>query len=303
MKIFITGASGFIGFAVAGACACAGHDVFGLVRSAEKAQKLARHEIEPVLGTLDDPSTFRDRAQECEVLVHCAAEYSARYMQLDAQAIETLIASATDARLPRLVIYTSGVWVYGDTHGAKVDEASALNPPPIAATRAEHERKVIGASRGPLRTLVIRPGCVYGKSGSLTAAWFESATKDGAARIVGEGGNRWSMVHLDDLADLYLRAAESQLSAQIFNATDRSRFTVLSCARAASRATGAGGKVESVPVAQAAKAMGPMAECLVFDQHVDSSKAVRWLGWQPRHGGFADGAARYFAAWKASQAK
>jgi hypothetical protein len=51
---------------------------------------------------------------------------------------------------------------------------------------------------------------------------------------------------------------------------------------------------------QARAAFGPMAECLAFTQHVDASKAVRMLGWQPRHGGFVDGATRYFTAWKAS---
>ena len=55
----------------------------------------------------------------------------------------------------------------------------------------------------------------------------------------------------------------------------------------------------SVPVVEAAKTYGPMAECLAYDQHVDSRKAVRLLGWQPSHGGFVDGVDRYFAAWKA----
>src|SRR5688572_22927217 len=109
------------------------------------------------------------------------------------------------------------------------------------------------------------------------------------------------MIHLQDLADLYLRAAESSHRAQIFNAVDRSRFTQLDCARAASRAAGAGGKVAHLTPEEGHAAFGPMAECLAFTQHVDASKAVRLLGWQPRHGGFVDGAARYFTSWKASQ--
>jgi len=65
-------------------------------------------------------------------------------------------------------------------------------------------------------------------------------------------------------------------------------------------ATG-GDRVTTTPVQEAAKTLGPMAECLALDQHVDSSKAVRMLGWQPRHGGFVDGAMRYHGAWKASR--
>lgn len=303
MKVFITGASGYIGSAVAVAFARAGHDVRGLVHTAAKGPVLAAREVEPIVGSMEDPRSYIDRAAASDVLIHCAAEYSARYVELDKRTAEALIDVATKAQAPRLFLYTSGVWVYGDTGETRVSEASPTNPPGTAAQRVLHERLVLGSDRGLLRTLVIRPGCVYGESGSLTADWFESAKTRGAARIVGDGSNRWAMVHLHDLADLYVRAAESSHRAEIFNAVDRSRFTLLDCARAASRAAGAEGRVANLTLADAQKAFGPMAECLAFTQHVDASKAVRLLGWQPRHGGFVDGVQRYFTAWKAAQAQ
>jgi nucleoside-diphosphate-sugar epimerase len=168
------------------------------------------------------------------------------------------------------------------------------------APRVEHEAIVLRGNAGAVRTLVLRPGCVYGGRGGLTAAWFESAMKGGAARIVGDGSCRWPMVHVEDLARAYVRAAECPWGGHVINVTDRSRFTVLQCAQAASRAAGRAGKVEVMPVDEAVRTMGPVAECLVLDQHVDSSKAVRMLGWQPRHGGFPEAAARYFTAWKAA---
>jgi nucleoside-diphosphate-sugar epimerase len=303
MQVFVTGASGFIGAAVATALRRAGHEVCGLVRTPEKARALAAREIEPIVGSMEDPRSYADRAAECEAFVHTAAEYSPRYMELDKRTVDTLIGAATRSQRSRLFVYTSGVWVYGDTGDARVDESSELKPVSIAAQRAEHERIVLAADRGALRTIVVRPGCVYGERGSLTADWFDSATKNGAARVVGDGANRWAMVHLHDLADLYVRAVESPFRAEIFNATDRSRFTQHECARAASRAAGAGGKVANLSLAEASKLFGGMAECLAMTQHVDSSKAVRLLGWQPRHGGFADEAPRYFAAWRASLAE
>ena len=114
--------------------------------------------------------------------------------------------------------------------------------------------------------------------------------------------NRWAMVHRDDLADLYVRAAESGLGGEVVNATDRSRATVNECAAAASLVAGAEGRIEHVPVEQAVAAMGPFATCLALNQHVDSWKAVHRLGWTPRHGGFVDGVARLHAAWKAARA-
>jgi len=301
MRVFITGASGFIGSAVATTFAAAGHDVLGLVRTPEKARALEAHEIECVIGSMEDPRSYLERVGACEVLIHCAADYSERNAQLDKRTIDALIGAASAAKAPRLFLYTSGVWVYGDTGAERVSESSPTRPPAIAAQRVVHERSVLEHDSGPLRTMVIRPGCVYGGSGSLTAIWFQSAQREKTARIIGDGANRWAMVHVEDLARFYLRAAESPLRGEIFNVVDRSRFCVLDCARAASHAAGAGGKVESLSAAQALESFGPMAECLAFTQHVDASKAVRLLGWQPRHGGFADGAERYFRAWRAAR--
>ncbi len=69
---------------------------------------------------------------------------------------------------------------------------------------------------------------------------------------------------------------------------------------AVARVTAYAGKVTFIPVAEAAKTMGDFAECLALDQHADSRKAVRILGWQPKHGGFADDAETYHLSWQAA---
>jgi nucleoside-diphosphate-sugar epimerase len=109
------------------------------------------------------------------------------------------------------------------------------------------------------------------------------------------------MVHGDDLADAYVRAAESGLSGEAFNVTDRSRSPVRRMVTAAARAARFQGDIRYVPLEEARKAMGPFADALALDQHADSRKAVRLLGWQPRHGGFVDEVDTYYASWKASQ--
>lgn len=159
---------------------------------------------------------------------------------------------------------------------------------------------MLAANSAETRTITIRPGCVYGCEGSLTAPWFESAEKEGAARIVGDGSFHWAMVHLEDLAELYRLAAESTVSGEVLNAVDSGKATVRECAEAASMAVTGAAKVVFTLLTEAEKVMGPMAECLTLNQCLDASKAARLLGWYPRHTAFADQAARYYRSWKAT---
>jgi nucleoside-diphosphate-sugar epimerase len=298
MKVFITGATGIIGFAVAQAIRRAGHEVYGLVRNPEKAKILLQNEIFPVSGNLLQPDTYLEAAEQSNVLIHAAADYHADTVAVDKLTTETLLSAAARDLQPKTFIFTSGVWVYGNT-GVAADETSSLAAPKHVAWRSEHEQMVIQASH--IRGIVMRPGCVYGKSGSLTAQWFEQASRKETLRVIGDGRNHWAMVHVDDLADAYLRAAESNLKGEVFNVTDRSRARVQDMVEAVARITNYAGKISYTPVPEAAQKLGTLAECLALDQHVDSRKAVRLLGWQPRHGGFIDGIEAYYGAWKGHQ--
>ena len=297
MKIFVTGATGYVGRHVAQALRRAGHEVWGLARTPEKANDLAKQEIHPVLGSMEKPDSYLEAAGECSVLVHAAMEWGPKGADLDRTTVETLILAGNRGPHPKTLVYTSGVWIYGTTGRAAVDELAPVNPPRLVAWRPSNEQRVLSASS--IRGVVVRPGCLYGKEGGLTALWFSGAYRDKSMRIVGDGSNRWTMIHADDLAEGYVRLVESGRHGEVFNLTDRSRFNVGEMARAAAEVSGYTGTIDKIPLGEASKTMGDMAECLVLDQHVDSRKAVRVLGWHPRFGGFCDDAATYFEAWKA----
>jgi len=299
MKIFLTGATGYIGFNVAQALRRAGHEVWGLARSGEKALALSQNEIHPVLGEMQKPATYASIAEQCSVLIHAAVDYQAGVIAPDKLLVETLLNTAKRGAQPKTFIYTSGIWVNGDTGDQLVDETTPLNPLTLVAWRPAHEQMVLNASN--MRTLVLRPGCVYGKQGGLSGMWFSSAYNEKALRVIGDGNNRWAMVHVDDLAEAYVRAAESNYGGEIFNVVDHSRASVREMANAIASVTNYAGEIQYVPVAEAAKTLGDFAECLAVDQHIDGRKAARLLGWQPKHGGLADGIASYFEAWKAAQ--
>lgn len=296
MDIFVTGATGYIGFNVAQKMRRAGHRVWGLTRSAEKAGRLSRQEIIPVIGNMQNPESYREVAEHCSVLVHTASDHQNDTVALDRRTVDTFLEAGEEGPWPKTVIYTSGCWVIGDTGDGMADETTGLDPVDMVAWRPEHEELILQAEH--LRGLVIRPGCVYGKQGGLTGMWFEGA-ENGELRIVGDGSNYWTMVHVDDLAEAYLRAAESGLIAEDFNISDRSRWTVEEMAEAAADAAGYVGEITTLAVEEAAAEMGPMAEALALNQHVDARKAVRILDWQPKHGGFVDEVETYYRSWKA----
>lgn len=300
MRVFVTGASGYIGHAVARAFRQSGHDVYGLIRSKPSEHLLRISEIKPIVGDMNKPKSYMKILDEVEVIVHCAYEMSAHGVDLDASTIDTLVKAASKANLPRTVIYTSGVWVYGNTGKKVADEASTLNPIDYVKWRPRHEKSVLDAHSAQVRTVVIRPGCVYGGVNGLTAMWFDS-TRQGAVEMVGEGNNRWSMIHVEDLARLYVLAAERELSNVVLNATDSTSLTVKEMVEAIAEAAGIPGKINQLTKKEAMQKYGALTDGLLIDQKISSERAARLLGWHPKHTKFIDAVQCDYDAWKASQ--
>lgn len=284
--VFVTGATGYIGGAVARAFRRAGYRVHGLTRHASKAAALASDEIVPVIGTLQDAASWRGAAAAADVLVHAAVDYSADTMALDRATAAALVEIGAPHRA--MVIYTSGVWVHGATGTAVADESSPLRPIDLVAARVATERLVLDAAS--VRGIVIRPAIVYGRRGGLTAGFFEGGA------IVGDGANCWPLVHVDDLADAYLRAAERGRAGAVYIVANPSRTTVGDLAAAARSAAGLAGEARRLSLADARKTLGAFADALALDQQVSAARAQRELGWQPRHADFVDEAALYAAA-------
>jgi nucleoside-diphosphate-sugar epimerase len=257
------------------------------------------NEIRPIIGSMQHPESYQPIAEQCSVLIHAAVDYQADTFSLDRHTMEVLLAAGKGGSQPQTVVYTSGTWVYGDTHGRPVDEDASLRPTSLVASRPGIEQMVLSASG--IRGVVIRPGCVYGRQGGLTGMWFDGPDKGRLLQVTGDGNNRWAMVHVDDLAEGYLRAAEGGPTSEVYNFTDGSSATVREMTGAVARVTGYTGQIQFVPTAEASYTLDGFAECLTLDQLVDSGKASRLLGWQPKHRGFIDEVETYFQSWKAAQ--
>ena len=277
MRIFLTGATGYIGSAVAERLRAAGHQLSALARSDASAAKLESAGIEPIRGDFSDPKTLGSAARAADGVISLATTYDP---SIDGPAIDAILEALAGSNKP--FIYTSGIWSHGDTGGKVVDETSPANPAELVRWRQNVEQRVLdGAQRG-IRSVVIRPAIVYGRGAGIPAGFVESARKEGAARYVGTGKNRWPLVHVDDLADLYLLALEKAPPGTLLLGVSGPSRPVSEIAAAASRGAGAGGKTIATPLDEARKQMGPYADALALDQQASGRKAQDLLGWKPR---------------------
>lgn len=280
MKVFLTGATGYIGSGVAAALVRAGHRVRGLTRSREGAAALEAAGVAAVRGDLSRPETYALPAADCDAIVHLGYETGPRTAEVDQTALTALLETARATKRPRALVYTSGVWVMGAHRGEPAIEADPPAPLPVVSWRPALERLALAAGGGALRTAVVRPGCVYGGRGGLYGRMLQSAVEEHEVRLVGNGRNAWAAVYLDDLAELYRRVLETRPQG-IFHATDGSAEPLRDVAQAFLDAAG-GGSLSVRPLAEALREQGPFAEGLAVDQRVSSEKARRELGWVPR---------------------
>lgn len=262
MRIFLTGATGYIGGAVAEGLRNRGHEVAALVRPDADSKRLRDLGVVIIAGDLEALPGLRDQLENFEAFVH-TAQAKQNTVAADRAAVDTFTA------LQRFFVYTSGVWVLGNTHDAH--EASPVNPLPIVEWRPPHEELALGGGG-----VVIRPGCVYGGRQSLFADWFAAAEQNRPLKIVGDGSNRWAMVHLRELADLYVRVVEHQMTGML-HGIDDSDMTIEECARAVAP----NGTIEKTPIADAREKLGPFADALAVDQHISSERTRHETGWNP----------------------
>ena len=280
MRVFVTGATGYIGSAICDALRGAGHEALGLARSDDKAAALSARGDQPLRGSLEDPESLRQGCRQADAVIHTAMAFTPDAGAVDRGAVEAMLGALEGSGKP--FIYTSGVWVYGDTGDRMLGEVAPLNPPPLVAWRPAVEELVLEANERGVRTMVFRPGMVFGRKGGFLRGFFEGARALGVVRVIGNGKNYWSCVHADDLAELYVRAVLKPAGGQLFVTCGGMPQQVNRIAEAVAEACGVPGRVEHVPLEQARAELGPIADCLAMTCKAGSTKPARFFGWTVR---------------------
>lgn len=286
MKLFITGAAGYIGGSIARRLVDAGHSVRGLVRSDDKAVLLAATGVTPVLGALDDRELLLREARAADAVINAASS--------DHRAsVEALLDGLRGSG--KAFLHTSGSSVIGDDVGGDqlseqvFSEDTPLLVEPGKQARYAIDLLILAAAADGVRSIVLCNTMIYGSGRGVHAhsvqipPLVQQAQRSGVVRVVGRGINRWSNVHIDDVAALYQLALErAPAGAFYFVENGEASFAEIGAAIATRLGLG---PVQSWSVAEAALEWGQGHARYSFgsNSRVRALRARRELGWQPRH--------------------
>jgi len=283
MRIFLTGANGFIGGAVASTLIAEGHRVRGLVRDKAKADAVAAQGVDAVIGSLDDSALLEAEARASEGVVN-AANSGHR------GAVESLIAGLAHSDKP--FIHSSGSSIVADkAMGDPSDriflEGAPIEPEPERIARVAIDRLVLDAPG--IRSIVLCNSMIYGNSLGPSAqsvqvpALVQQARRSGVARYIGRGLNRWSNVHIADAAALYALAIR-KAPARSFMYVESGEEALGEVVRAIANRFDLG-VPQSWPAEQAIAVWGreKATFSLGSNSRVRGKRATALLGWAPKH--------------------
>lgn len=269
MKILLTGGTGLIGRAVLDALIGAGHQVTAVVRNQQSSLKVTDRGATGVIGDLFDATWLAAELQVHDGLIHTAAGSDER----DAELNDAVIAAALDAFTGTVkpFVHTGGIWTYGSS--AAIVETDDPQPPAITAWRPAGEQRVLEA---PIKGSVVQPGIVYGHGAGIPAMLAGGADEDGSLTLIGSGDQHWTTVHVDDLADLYVRVLEQAPGGKAYLGISGENPTV--------RELGEAVTADVVPESDEATLarLGAFGEALLLDQQGTGNRAKSELGWDPK---------------------
>lgn len=297
MRIFMTGATGFIGSEVTRALRDRGHEIVGLVRSKESSAKLQTLGGRPVMGDLREPETWKSEAAKADALIHLAAiqihrrggmKWLRELNRANVTATQGLIEAAKKGGTCRALINTSAFLTVGDHGDAWVDEDTAPVPNLRGGAYLADEKLITEAYQQGLPGVSLRLGLVYGASGFFAKMILAGAAK-GKFAYIGSGNNYMSLISLADTVDAYVRAIENPPAGKVLNIVDDEPIRMRQMGTILLNEFG-GGKVNGVPVWAAAIFAGrPIAEAMSGSYRVKNDRAKALLGWKPRYATLRDG--------------
>lgn len=284
MRVFVTGATGFIGSATVRELRNGGHAVLGLARNDEAAEALARAGAEAHRGELTDLDSLAAGARACEGVIHLAFIHDfSKFMEnieIDRRAVEAMIAALEGSNKP-FVGASGALLLAAGRRTATEDDAPAHGAMPRAATEAF---VLAAAGRGVRSSIVRLAPTVHGAGDhGFVPHLIDIARRAGFAAYVGDGANRWPAVHRLDAARLYRLALEKAAPGQPLHGVAEEGIPMRDIAEAIG--AGLGLPVRCISAEEAGAHFDWIAPFVQLDAPTSSAKTRETLGWTPREAG------------------
>ena len=280
MRVFLTGATGFIGSRIVPELLNAGHQVLGLTRSDEGAKRLVAAGAEVHRGTLEDPDSLHSGAAQADGVIHCAFDHDfsnfVANCEKDRRAIAALGSALKGSDRPLVITSGTGVGSAGPGKPAVEDIFDTAHPNPrIGSELAGHALLDQGVNVSVMRLPQVHDTVKQG----LITPLVEIARQKGLAAYVGEGNNRFPAAHVTDVARLYRLVLEKREKGARYNAVAEEGIPVRQVAEILGR--GLNLPVKSISPEEAKDYFGWMAMFAEMDLWASGAKTQAKLDWHP----------------------
>ena len=280
MRVFVTGATGFVGSAVVRELLSAGHAVLGLARSDASAAALAATGAAVHRGSIDDLDGLRAGASACDAVIHTAFDHDfsrfAENCRRDRLAIEALGEALRGSDRP--LIATSGLALTPSEDDREPDERTQALSTSDSYPRASEPTALALADQGVKAAVLRLPPTVHGIGDhGFVPMLTDLARRTGVSAMVGEGGNLWSAVHREDAAVVYRRAIESPIAGARWHAVAEERISFKNIAMAIGERLGV--PVQGLTPEEAQAHFGWLAKFAGLRLAASSAWTRETLGW------------------------
>lgn len=287
MRVFVTGASGFVGSAIVNDLLSAGHQVLGLVRSDKGAEQVIAAGAEALLGDVNDLDILRQGAEACDAIVHTAFNHDFSQYKANCEADRRVIEGMGEmlAGTGKPLVVTSGVGLLD--YGRPVNEDD-LPPSSDVIPRAASEEVAVAARAKGVDIYIVRlPASTHGKGDhGFVPMVINTDREKGESAYVGDGQNKWAAVHRTDAATLYRLIIEKKPEQKIFHAVAEAGIPFRDIAEAIGE--GLNLPVVSKSGDDVAAHFGWFAHFAGLGCESSSEKTRAILGWEPKRPGLIE---------------